>query len=82
MIQKFICKCKVPRLAKTILKKSKVGRFVLFFKSYYKATVINTVWYSHKDTQINQKNRIQNPKIDTVIYDQIDIWQRFKDTLV
>lgn len=82
MIQKFICKCKVSRLAKTILKKSKVGRFVLFFKSYYKARVINTVWYSHEDTQINQKNRIQNPEIDTVIYGQIDIWQRFKDTLV
>lgn len=46
-IRKFIRKFKGSRLANTILKKkNKVDRLILFdFKTYYKATVIKTVWY-------------------------------------
>lgn len=50
-IPKFIRKCKGSRLANTILKKkNKIDKLILVdFKTYYKATVIKTVWYWHKE---------------------------------
>lgn len=46
LILKFISRGKLPRTAHTILK-NEVGRQMLTdFKTYYKGTVIKTVWYS------------------------------------
>lgn len=45
LVLKFLCKCKGPKLIKIILK-NKFGRFTLLSnKTYYRATMIETMWY-------------------------------------
>ena len=68
-----------PRIARAILRKKKGWRNQApWFRLYYKATVIKTIWYWPKTRKIYQCNRIGNPKTNPCTYGHLTITMESK----
>ena len=70
IISQFVWKYKKTSNSQSNLEKeaSTGGIKLPDFRLYYKARVIKTVWYWHKDRNIDQCNKVESPEINPCTY--------------
>lgn len=64
IVLKFLGKYRGPKIDKNIFEKHKIERLILsVFKPYFKASVIEMVWYTGKGRPKEQKRMVRNRPI-------------------